>query len=64
MLTTLIEYETPKVVKVQNVYLGLLRRSLQLTVVLYISVYMLWHAKGYQEFTNVESSTTSKVHFF
>jgi len=61
MLTTLIEYETPKVVTVHNVSIGLLRRSLQVFVVLYVGLYQLWYAQGYQEFSSVESSTTTKV---
>merc|ERR1719471_1221726 len=61
MLATLIEYETPKVVTVHNVSIGILRRSLQLFVVLYVGLYQLWYAQGYQEFSSVESSTTTKV---
>lgn len=38
-----------------------LRRSLQLLVVLYVTLYQLWYAQGYQEFSTVESSTTTKV---
>ena len=41
--------------------LSLLRRSLQLLVVLYVTLYQLWYAQGYQEFSTVESSTTTKV---
>ena len=37
------------------------RRSLQLLVVLYVTLYQLWYAQGYQEFSTVESSTTTKV---
>ena len=40
---------------------SLLRRSLQLLVVLYVTLYQLWYAQGYQEFSTVESSTTTKV---
>ena len=40
---------------------GLLRRGLQLAVVLYVGLYQLWYAQGYQEFSGVESSTTTKV---
>ena len=42
-------------------FTGLLRRSLQLFVVLYVGLYQLWYAQGYQEFSSVESSTTTKV---
>ena len=37
------------------------RRCLQLLVVLYVTLYQLWYAQGYQEFSSVESSTTTKV---
>ena len=57
----LIEYETPKVVTVHNPTIGLLRRSLQLGVVLYVGLYQLWYAQGYQEFAGMESSVTTKV---
>ena len=61
LLNYVIEYETPKVVTVHNVSIGLIRRGLQLLVVLYVTLYQLWYAQGYQEFSTVESSTTTKV---
>ena len=61
LLNYVIEYETPKVVTVHNVSIGLIRRGLQLLVVLYVTLYQLWYAQGYQEFSSVESSTTTKV---
>ena len=57
----MIEYETPKVVTVHNPSIGLLRRGLQLCVVLYVGLYQLWYAQGYQEFAGIESSVTTKV---
>ena len=57
----MIEYETPKVVTVHNPSIGLLRRGLQLAVVLYVGLYQLWYAQGYQEFAGMESSVTTKV---
>ena len=56
-----IAYETPKVVTIHNPTIGLLRRSLQLGVVLYVGMYQLWYAQGYQEFAGMESSVTTKV---
>ena len=56
-----IEYETPKVVTLHNPTIGLLRRCLQIGVVLYVGLYQLWFAKGYQEFAEMESSVTTKV---
>ena len=59
--SSIIEYDTPKVVTVHNPTIGLLRRGMQLCVVLYVSLYQLWYAQGYQEFAGVESSVTTKV---
>ena len=56
-----MEYETPKVVTVHNPIIGFLRRTLQLGVLLYVFLYQLWLAKGYQEFAGLESSVTTKV---
>lgn len=58
------EYETPKVVTIQNVPLGILRLLLQLLVVAFVVLYQLWYARGYQEFAEVESSVTTKVKGF
>jgi len=60
-LHSIIEYETPKVVKVHNPGIGLLRRGLQLAIVLYVGLYQLYYARGYQEFAGIESSVTTKV---
>ena len=57
----MIEYETPKVVIVHSPSIGLLRRGLQLAVVLYVGLYQLWYAQGYREFSGLESSVTTKV---
>ena len=53
--------ETSKVVRVRNVPLGVMRLSLQLTVISFIVFYQLWYAQGYQEFAEVETSLTTKV---
>ena len=58
---SMIEYETPKVVTIHNPTIGLIRRCLQLCVVMYVCLYQLWYAQGYQEFATVESSVTTKV---
>ncbi len=62
--TNFFEYETPKVVTIQNVPLGILRMLLQLMVIAFVVVYQLWYARGYQEFAEVESSVTTKVKGF
>ena len=61
VVSSMMEYETPKVVTVRNPSIGLLRRGLQLCVVLYVALYQLWYAQGYQEFAGMESSVTTKV---
>ena len=48
MFSTFFEYETPKVVTVQNVPLGILRLLLQVLVVSFVVFYQLWYARGYQ----------------
>ena len=58
------EYETPKVVTVRNVPLGILRLVLQVLVVSFVVFYQLWYARGYQEFAEVEASVTTKVKGF
>ena len=58
------EYETPKVVTIQNVPLGILRLLLQSLVIAFVVLYQLWYARGYQEFAEVESSVTTKVKGF
>ena len=45
MLQTIMSYETPKVVTVHNPQIGLLRRVLQVLVILYVAVYQLWYAQ-------------------
>ncbi len=62
--TSFFEYETPKVVTIQNVPLGILRMLLQLLVIAFVVVYQLYYARGYQEFAEVESSVTTKVKGF
>ena len=61
---SMIEYETPKVVTIHNPTIGLIRRCLQLCVVMYVCLYQLWYAQGYQEFAGVESSVTTKVYTY
>jgi len=59
--TSVIEYETPRLVKIHNRKVGLVRRLIQLGIVLYVALYALWAQKGYQEFGRVESSVTTKI---
>ena len=58
---SLFEYETPKVVTVHKLPLGIFRRLLQLAIISFVVLYQLWYMKGYQEFADVEASVTTKV---
>ena len=55
------EYETPKVITVQNVPMGILRIVLHMVGISFIVLYQLCYARGYQEFAVVESSLTVKI---
>ena len=58
------EYETPKVVTVKNVPMGILRLSLQTCALCFLVVFQLWYARGYQTFLDVEASVTTKIKGF
>ena len=58
------EYETPKVITVKNVPMGILRLVLHTTCISFIVLYQLWYACGYQEFAEVDSSLTTKIKGF
>ena len=53
--------ETAKVVRIKNVPLGILKITLQFSVISFVVVYQLWLSRGYQEFSAVETSLTTKV---
>ena len=57
----LFEYETPKVIRVQSIPLGILRVLLKILVVVFVIAYELWHCRGYQKFTSVESCCSTKI---
>ena len=56
--------ETPKVITVRNVPIGILKLLLQTFTLCFIVVFQLWYARGYQTFHNVEASITNKVKGF
>jgi len=56
-----IEYETPRYVKVHNPLVGLVLRSSQCLIISYIVGWALIHERGYQESAPVESSFITKV---
>ncbi|XP_059086037.1 P2X purinoceptor 4-like isoform X1 [Tigriopus californicus] len=57
----IIQYETPRLVKIHNRKVGLVRRIIQAGIIMYVGVYALYLQKGYQEFGRVESSVTTKI---
>ncbi|KAF8791792.1 P2X purinoceptor 4-like isoform X1 [Argiope bruennichi] len=57
----LFEYYTPKIVLIKNIKVGILNRFVQLAIISYIIGYAIIYNKGYQDFSTIESSVTSKV---
>ena len=57
----LCEYETPRVVTVRHYPLGVLKLIMQISILVFVLGFQLWHEKGYQIFAPVESSVTTKV---
>ena len=55
------EYETPKLVTIQSVPLGILRLILQTLVLVFVFAYQLWYSQGYQVFTEGETCVITKV---
>ena len=53
--------ETPKVVAVKSVPLGILRLTLNISLIAFVFLYEFWYARGYQNFTEVQTSVTIKV---
>ena len=57
----LLEYDTPKYVHVQDKFAGLFFRLVQICVLLFISLYLIWWKTGYQRTGHVSSVTTYKL---
>ena len=53
--------ETTKVVAVKNVPLGMLRIIFNTALFAFVIVYEFWYARGYQTFTEVQTSLTLKI---
>ena len=62
--SSIFEYDTPKIVTVKNVPMGILRLILQTSVICFLVLYQLWYSRGYQTFCGVESSLMIKVKGF
>ena len=61
VMHSLIEYETPRYVKVHNPLLGLVLRTSQAIIITYIVGWAMLYERGYQETSPVESSVITKV---
>ena len=64
MKSFLFEYQTPKVVTVTNIPLGILKTSVHLGIIIFVIIYNIWYARGYQQFIDIETSVTTKVKGF
>ncbi|XP_054168139.1 P2X purinoceptor 4-like [Oppia nitens] len=60
-LCSFFEYKTPKIVHIKSRKVGILNRLIQAVIISYIVGFILIYKKGYQEFSGVESSVTTKV---
>ncbi|GFU29844.1 p2X purinoceptor 4 [Nephila pilipes] len=58
---SLFEYYTPKIVLIKNTKVGVLNRFVQLAIICYIIGFAIIYNKGYQDFSPIESSVTTKV---
>ncbi|XP_054718190.1 LOW QUALITY PROTEIN: P2X purinoceptor 4-like [Uloborus diversus] len=61
LFLSIFEYYTPKIVLIKDLKIGILNRLVQLTIISYIIGYAIIWNKGYQEFSTIESSVTTKV---
>ena len=57
----IFEYETPKVITVKNIPMGIIRLLTQTICICFLVFYQLWYTGGYQGFCDVKSSLTAKV---
>ena len=55
------EYETPKVITVKNIPMGIFRIIVQGAILTFLFGFQLWHSRGYQTFGDVEASITTKI---
>jgi P2X purinoceptor 4 len=55
------DYDTPKIVHIRSKKVGFINRFLQIIVIAYIALYVIWWDKGYQETDTAVSATTTKL---
>lgn len=62
LLHPLLSYQTPKILRIENRYVGVLNRLIQLGIFGYIIGYVIVFKKGYQSIeTEIFTSVTTKV---
>lgn len=61
LVESLFSYETPKIVQIKSIVIGIIGRLIQIIIIAYIIGFAIVYKKGYQEFSAVESSVTTKV---
>ena len=61
LVQSLIVYETPRLVRVHNVWLGVLIRYCQVAVVAYVLTYAIWFEKGYQVIIRTSARASAKM---
>jgi len=61
VVTTFFEYNTPQLVRIRSKKIGLLHRTVELCIISYIVGYVIVYKKGYQEFSDIYSSVTTKL---
>jgi len=60
-ISEFFEYETPHILHIKSYKVGVFNRLVQSLIVAYIIGYVIVYKKGYQEFSDINSSVTSKV---
>ncbi|CAH8562070.1 P2X purinoceptor 4 [Schistosoma haematobium] len=60
-IAVLFEYETPKLVQISNIRIGVTQRLLQLVILIYVVCWVMIYEKGYQENDIAKSAVTTKV---
>lgn len=58
---SVFEYYTPKIVHIKNKKIGVLNRTIQFGIIMYILCYAVIYKKGYQNFSTIESSSVAKL---
>uniref|UniRef100_A0A5K3FK95 ATP receptor n=1 Tax=Mesocestoides corti TaxID=53468 RepID=A0A5K3FK95_MESCO len=59
--SNVFDYETQKVVQINSLKIGITYRLIQLGIVLYVAVWVMYYEKGYQAFDEAVSGVTAKL---